>query len=422
MTTEVRVPELGESVIEATISTWMVKVGDAVNAGDVLVELETDKVSLEVEAPVAGVIANLAAEEGADVTIGDIIAEISGDGTAPAAAPAAPAAEPTPTPTPAAPAPVATPAPAAPSSAGANATPVAARMAQAEGVALESVSGTGAGGKVTKQDVAAHLQGGSAPAAAPAPTPAPAAPAPASAPVMKLFADDRGEERVKMSRRRRTIAKRLVEVQQTAAMLTTFNEIDMGNVMDLRKERKAAFEERTGTRLGFMSFFVKACVAALKKFPRINAEIDGDEMVLKNYYDIGIAVGAEEGLVVPVVRNCDKLSFAGIESEIRSLGKRARDNDLAIEDMVGGTFTITNGGVFGSLLSTPILNAPQVGILGMHAINEKPVVVDGEIVIRPIMMVALSYDHRIVDGAEAVRFLYLVKELIEDPELLLLEG
>lgn len=419
MTTEVRVPELGESVIEATISTWMVKVGDAVNAGDVLVELETDKVSLEVEAPVGGVVAKLAAEEGADVTIGDIIAEISGDGTAPAAAPAAPAAEPTPTPAAAAPA----PAQPAPSGSGANATPVAARMAQAEGVALDSVAGTGAGGRVTKQDVTAHLQGGTAPVAAPAAAPSmPAAPAPAAGPVMKLFADERGEERVKMSRRRRTIAKRLVEVQHTAAMLTTFNEIDMYNVMKLRKERKVAFEERTGTRLGFMSFFVKACVAALKKFPRINAEIDGDEMVLKHYYDIGIAVGAEEGLVVPVVRNCDKMGFADIESEIRALGKKARDNELSIEDMVGGTFTITNGGVFGSLLSTPILNAPQVGILGMHAINEKPVVMDGEIVIRPIMMVALSYDHRIVDGAEAVRFLYLVKELIEDPELLLLEG
>ena len=417
MTTEIKVPELGESVVEATISTWLVKVGDAVNAGDVLVELETDKVSLEVEAPVAGVVAKLSAAEGDDVTIGDVIAEISGDGTAPAAAAPTPAAEPAPAAAPA----TSAAAPAAPVDNGANATPVAARMAQAEGVALSTVTGTGVGGKVTKQDVANHVQSGSAPAAAPAAAkPAPAA-APATAP-MKLFAEERGEERIKMSRRRRTIAKRLVEVQHTAAMLTTFNEIDMYNVINLRKERKAAFEERTGTRLGYMSFFVKACVAALKKFPRINAEIDGDEMVLKNYYDIGIAVGAEEGLVVPVVRDCDKLTFASIEKQIRAYGKKARENTLTIEEMVGGTFTITNGGVFGSLLSTPILNAPQVGILGMHAINEKPVVVDGEIVVRPIMMVALSYDHRIVDGAEAVQFLYLIRELIEDPEMLLLEG
>ncbi|MEM8859039.1 MAG: 2-oxoglutarate dehydrogenase complex dihydrolipoyllysine-residue succinyltransferase [Chloroflexota bacterium] len=421
MTTEVKVPELGESVVEATISEWLVKVGDSVNAGDVLAELETDKVSLEIEAPAAGVVQSLSAAEGDDVTIGDVIAIISGDGAAPAAAAPAPQAEPAKAPEPT---PASVPAAPVPVASGGNATPVAARMAQAEGVELSTVAGTGANGKVTKQDVANHLQGGTQPMAVPSSAPAPAAPAaPANAAQpMKLFAEDRAEERVKMSRRRRTIAKRLVEAQQTAAMLTTFNEIDMHAVMELRKKRKAQFEERTGTRLGFMSFFVKACVAALKKFPRINAEIDGDDMVLKHFYDIGIAVGAEEGLVVPVVRNADKMTFADIEKEIRALGKKARDNELSIEDMVGGTFTITNGGVFGSLLSTPILNAPQVGILGMHAINEKPVVVDGEIVVRPIMMVALSYDHRIVDGSEAVRFLYMVRELIEDPEMLLLEG
>lgn len=418
MTTEVKVPELGESVVEATISEWLVKEGDSVNTGDVIAELETDKVSLEIEAPTSGVVQSLAAAEGDDVTIGDVIAVISGDGAAPAASAPAPQAEAAQT---TAPTSVPTPPTAA---GGASATPVAARMAQAEGVELSAVAGTGSGGKVTKQDVANHLQGGSQPVAVPSSAPAPAVSAPpaSGAAPMKLFAEDRREERTKMSRRRRTIAKRLVEAQQTAAMLTTFNEIDMHAVMELRKKRKAQFEERTGTRLGFMSFFVKACVAALKKFPRINAEIDGDDMILKHYYDIGIAVGAEEGLVVPVVRDADKMTFAGIEKEIRALGRKARDNELSIEDMVGGTFTITNGGVFGSLLSTPILNAPQVGILGMHAINQKPVVVDGEIVVRPIMMVALSYDHRIVDGAEAVRFLYMVKELIEDPEMLLLEG
>jgi 2-oxoglutarate dehydrogenase E2 component (dihydrolipoamide succinyltransferase) len=420
MTTEVKVPELGESVVEATISSWLVSVGDSVNAGDMIVELETDKVSLEIEAPVGGVILSLSAGEGDDVSIGDVIAMIGeAGGVAPAvAAPSATTQSVVVTP--------ADPKPVAPAQTGSVATPVAARMAEAEGVQLAAVTGSGSGGKVTKQDVENHLQTSSAPAVAATPMPTAPVPTPSNqpstGPAMRLFTEERREERIKMSRRRRTIAKRLVEAQQTAAMLTTFNEIDMHAVMALRTKRKAEFEERTGTRLGFMSFFVKASVAALKQFPRINAEIDGDEMILKHYYDIGIAVGAEEGLVVPVVRDTDKLSFAEIEKQIRALGKKARENTLALEDMVGGTFTITNGGVFGSLLSTPILNAPQVGILGMHAINEKPVVVNGEIVIRPIMMVALSYDHRIVDGAEAVQFLYKIKELVEDPERLLLEG
>lgn len=430
MSTDVVVPELGESVVEATIATWMVKQGESVNAGDVIVELETDKVNLEVEAPISGVISTIQAAEGDDVNIGDVIAIIdgAGNGTAPAAAPAAaPASAPS---VPASPPAPAQPA-AVPATAGVDATPVARRMADAEGVNLASVPGTGSGGKITKQDVAAHIGGQPsvpaaplAPAKAPAPAPK-AAPAPSpsgSTPSFKLFEDDRREERVKMSRRRRTIAKRLVEAQQTAAMLTTFNEIDMHAVMSLRKKRKAEFEERTGARLGFMSFFVKASVAALKKFPRLNAEIDGDEMVLKQYYDIGIAVGSDEGLVVPVVRDCDRMSFAQIETAIRGYGKKVRDGNLGIDDLVGGTFTITNGGIFGSMLSTPILNAPQVGILGMHNIVERPTVVDGEITIRPIMMVALSYDHRIVDGSEAVRFLYTIKELIEDPERMLLEG
>ena len=424
MTVEIVVPELGESVVEATIATWMVKEGDAVNAGDILVELETDKVNLEVESPTAGVVSSLKVAEGDDVNIGDVIATIQ-----PGAGGAAPV--PTPASAPAEPAGATTTPAAAPATQSANggvdATPVARRMAEAEGVNLASVSGSGSGGKVTKTDVATHLSG---PTATPQPIAQPATPAPQNGPPpasgqpapFKLFEDDRREERVKMSRRRRTIAKRLVEVQQTAAMLTTFNEIDMHAVIELRKKRKAEFEERTGTRLGFMSFFVKASVAALRKFPRLNAEIDGDEMVLKKYYDIGIAVGAEEGLVVPVVRNADSMSFAQIESTIRGLGKKARDGDLVLDDLIGGTFTITNGGVFGSMLSTPILNAPQVGILGMHAITERATVVNGEIKIRPIMMVALSYDHRIVDGSEAVRFLYTIKELIEDPERLLLEG
>ena len=417
MAVEIKVPELGESVVEATIATWQVAVGQMVKAGDVLVELETDKVSLEVEAEIDGVIVSLEASEGDDVNIGDVIAVIDGAGTAAPAPAAAPVATPEPAPAPV----VAAAAPVA--NQGANATPVATRMASAEGVNLAAVSGTGPDGKITKDDVALHLEKGSAAPAKPAPAPAPvAAPAVQSAAPIKLFAEPRGEVREKMSRRRRTIATRLVEAQQTAAMLTTFNEVDMHAVMDLRKRRKEQFMESTGVKLGFMSFFVKACVAALKKFPRINAELDGDFMVLKEYYDIGIAVGAEEGLVVPVVRDADQLSFAGIESKIREYGGKARSGELGIADMVGGTFTITNGGTFGSMLSTPILNAPQVGILGMHNIVQRPVVVDGEIKIRPIMYVALSYDHRIVDGSEAVRFLYTIKELIEDPERLLLEG
>ncbi len=420
MTTDVLVPVLGESVVEATVSSWLVKPGDPVKAGDILAELETDKVSLEIEAPADGVVQAILAEAGTDVSIGDVIATIaeSDGGAAPA-----PVVESQPAPS-----------AAADGERGANgaqgtaeATPVARRMAQAEGIDLAAVTGTGSGGRVTKQDISAHLQQGSPPQGVPSmPITQPAVPAPQPAAVpgerFKLFEESRREERVKMSRRRRTIAQRLVEAQRTAAMLTTFNEVDMQAVIDLRSRRKQQFEEKTGVRLGFMSFFVKAAVAALKKFPRLNAEIDGDTMVLKHYYDIGIAVGAEEGLVVPVVRDADRLTFAEIESQIRAYGKKAQEGSLALEDLVGGTFTITNGGVFGSMLSTPILNAPQVGILGMHNIVERPVVVDGEIAIRPIMYLALSYDHRIVDGAEAVRFLYTIKEMIEDPERLLLEG
>lgn len=423
MATKLVVPELGESVVEATISVWHKQVGDAVSAGDIVLELETDKVNLDVESPVDGVLTSIEFEEGTDVSIGDLLAVIEeGEGGSSAAPEPEPAQEEAPAKQAAA-EPAASADPAA--AQGGNATPVARRMASAEGIDLAQVQGSGSGGRITKEDVQSHL---SQPKAAPSTAPAPAASTrPQTVPSVAvssepLFTDGRDEERVKMSRRRRTIAKRLVEAQQTAAMLTTFNEIDMGNVMDLRSRRKEQFEKATGARLGFMSFFTKAVVGALKAFPRLNAEIDGDEMVLKKYYDIGIAVGAEEGLVVPVVRNADRKSFAEIENEIRSLGKRARDGELSLEDLLGGTFTITNGGIFGSMLSTPILNAPQVGILGMHNIVERPLAINGEVVIRPVMYVALSYDHRIVDGAEAVQFLYKIKELIEDPERLLLEG
>jgi 2-oxoglutarate dehydrogenase E2 component (dihydrolipoamide succinyltransferase) len=414
MTTPLLVPALGESVVEATISVWHKKIGDTVRAGDVVVELETDKVNLDVEAPIDGILSEIAFPEGADVNIGDVLAQISPSGAAPASV-ATPA-----------PAPVSTPAPAPSKPAeSAPATPVARRIASAEGVDLSQLAGSGSGGKITKEDVQGFLASSSQPSAPSvmvSPQPSAVSHQPVAVPPLAVFTDERGVERVKMSRRRRTIAQRLVEAQHNAAMLTTFNEVDMSAVMTLRQRHKQKFEERTGARLGFMSFFTKAAVAALKKFPRLNAEIDGDEMVIKQYYDIGIAVGAEEGLVVPVVRNADRKSFAAIEDEIRQLGQRARTGELTLEELMGGSFTITNGGIFGSMLSTPILNAPQVGILGLHNIVERPVVVAGEIVVRPIMYVALSYDHRIVDGGEAVRFLYTIKELIEDPERLLLEG
>ena len=414
MSTPIKVPELGESVVEATVGEWLVSVGDTVNVGDVLVELQTDKVDLEVNADVAGVIASIDKVADEDVEIGDVLGTIrAGEGGSTPAA-ATPASTPAPAPA----QPTAAPAAGAPAE---KATPVARRVASAENIDLSQVTGTGKDGKIVKADVQAS--GNKTQVSAPA---APTSPSPSlpisSAPLSSLLGLAEREERVKMSRRRRTIAKNLVAAQQTAAMLTTFNEVDMSAVMELRSRRKASFEEKFGTRLGFMSFFVKATVAALKMFPRINAEIDGDDMVLKNYYDIGIAVGAKEGLVVPVVRDADQKSFADIEKTIRGYGKAAQDGSLSIADMIGGSFTITNGGVFGSMLSTPILNAPQVGILGMHNIVKRPVVVDDEIVIRPIMYLALSYDHRIVDGSEAVRFLYRIKELIEDPEDLLLAG
>ncbi len=444
MSVEIKVPTLGESIVEATVGKWMKREGETVAVGDALVELETDKVNMEVAATGAGILQSIVKQEGETVGIGEILALVGdavGVGTAATAPTAAMVAAPASATVPAVaaavapaspPAPVAPPAPAQEDGDGAEggrATPLARRIAAEHGLDLSQIRGTGPSGRVTKDDVNAQLEltnGAATPAAvAPAPTSPPSAPpavAPARPAAPALPADGRREERVRMSRRRQTIARRLVEAQQTAAMLTTFNEIDMGAIMEVRKRRRDAFKERHGIGLGFMSFFTKAVVGALKAFPRLNAEIQGDEMVLKGYYDIGIAVGAEEGLVVPVVRDADRLSFAAIEREIAGLADKARKNTLSLAELQGGTFTITNGGTFGSLLSTPILNTPQVGILGMHKIEERPIAKDGQVVIRPMMYLALSYDHRIVDGSEAVRFLVRVKELCEDPESLLLEG
>ena len=403
---DINTPALGESVTEATVARWTKKVGEAVKKDEILVELETDKVSLEVASPADGVLSAIGAEEGATVVPGTVLGVVS-EGAAAAAAPAAPKAAEAPKPAPApAAAPAAAPVAAAP--AAAPVSPAPARIAAETGLDLSKVAGTGKDGRVTKGDALAALE---ARAAAPAPAAAAAAPR----------ALHEREERVKMTRLRQTIARRLKEAQNTAAMLTTFNEVDMSAVMALRAQYKDVFEKQHGVKLGFMSFFVKACVAALKAIPDVNAEIDGQDVIYKNHYDIGVAVGTDKGLVVPVVRDADALNLAGIEKTIGDLGKRARNGQLAIEDMQGGTFTITNGGIYGSLMSTPILNAPQSGILGMHAIKERPMVINGKIEIRPMMYLALSYDHRIVDGAGAVTFLVKVKEAIEDPQRLLLE-
>lgn len=424
---EIIVPELGESISEATITKWFVKEGDAVNQGDVLLELETDKVNVEISAESSGTVSSIAKQEGDVVLVGEAIGSI-GEGAAGAPAPAAapapeapkaetPAASPAPTAVATAPA----PAPAvAPSSV--NASPAARKLAREQGVDLSQVQGKDGMGRVYADDVRSH---GGAAAAAPAPqAPKAVAPAP-TAPAVASQSDNGGKpvDRKRMSRRRATIANRLVEAQRTAAMLTTFNEVDMTAILDLRKRRKQAFFDKNEVNLGFMSFFTKAVVGALKQFPLLNAEIDGEDIVVKKFYDIGIAVAAKEGLVVPVVRDADRLSFAEIERNIGELAKKARSNTLAINELQGGSFTITNGGVFGSLLSTPILNTPQVGILGMHKIQVRPVAIDDErMENRPMMYLALSYDHRIVDGSEAVRFLVTVKELLEDPEQLLLQG
>lgn len=409
MAYNVVVPELSESVVEATVAEWLKKPGDAVASGDILVVLETDKVSLEVAAEQDGVLSEIVADAGADVTPGDVLGIIATDGAS--ATPSKPASSDE-KPAKQEQAPVKE---ASASTSGQKVTPVAQRVATEHQVDLSKVDH--AGDKIKKDDVEKHLSSKQAPA----PQKSEAKPAPASAPA-PVAVTNRGEERVKLSRRRQTIARRLVEAQSTAAMLTTFNEIDMHAVMELRKRRKDTFKEKFGVGLGLSSFFVKATIGALKAFPLLNAEIQDKEVVMKHYYDIGIAIGAEEGLIVPVLRDADRLSFAGIESQIREYAKQASDGSLSIESLTGGTFTITNGGVFGSMMSTPILNPPQVGILGLHGIVDRPVAINGEVVIRPMMYVALTYDHRIVDGREAVQFLVRVKQLIEDPEALLIEG
>lgn len=406
---DIMTPALGESVTEATVARWTKKAGEAVKKDELLVELETDKVSLEVVAPADGVLASISAEEGATVVPGTVLGVVT-EGGAATAAPAVPTAA-APAPKAAEPAPAPAPAPAAAAPAPATAAPVSpapARVAAENNLDLSKIAGTGKDGRVTKGDALAALE---ARANAPVPVAAPAAPR----------AIHEREERVKMTRLRQTIARRLKEAQNNAAMLTTFNEVDMTTVMALRGQYKDVFEKKHGVKLGFMSFFTKAVVAALKAVPDVNAEIDGTDIVYKNHYDIGVAVGTDKGLVVPVVRDADTLSLAEIEKAIGALGKKARDGQLAIEDMQGGTFTITNGGIYGSLMSTPILNAPQSGILGMHAIKERAMVVNGKIEIRPMMYLALSYDHRVVDGQGAVTFLVKVKEALEDPQRLLLE-
>jgi 2-oxoglutarate dehydrogenase E2 component (dihydrolipoamide succinyltransferase) len=411
MAIEIRVPTLGESISEATVGKWFKKAGEVVRADEPLVELETDKVTLEVNAPGAGVLSEITAETGETVAIGALLGQVSG-GPAAAQAAAPPSASPKSAPSPA----PATAMPPAPS---------AAKIAAENRIDLDSVAGSGRRGQVLKGDaLAAVAAAASAPAPAVARAPAPApAPAPVSVPPPRVSTPDDGtrEERVRMTKLRQTIARRLKDAQNTAAMLTTFNEVDMTEVMALRARYKDAFEKKHGAKLGFMGFFVKACVQALKEIPAVNAEIDGADLVYKNYYHIGIAVGTDKGLIVPVVRDCDKLSIAEIEKSIADLGKRARDGQLKLEELQGGTFTITNGGIYGSLMSTPILNAPQSGILGMHKIQERPVAVAGKIEIRPMMYLALSYDHRVVDGKEAVTFLVRVKEELEDPARLVLD-
>jgi 2-oxoglutarate dehydrogenase E2 component (dihydrolipoamide succinyltransferase) len=413
--TEIRVPTLGESVTEATIGRWFKKAGDPVAVDEPLVELETDKVTIEVPAPSAGTLGEIIAKDGETVAVGALLGQITEGGAAakPAAAPAKPVASAAP---PAA-APAPAPAPAAKTPpVDAPLAPSVRKLSAESGVDATTVPGSGKDGRVTKGDMLAAIERA---ASAPTPINQPAAAVQVRAPSP---ADDAArEERVKMTRLRQTIARRLKDVQNTAAMLTTFNEVDMSHVMALRSQYKDVFEKKHGTKLGFMGFFTKAVVQGLKDIPAVNAEIDGSDLIYKNYYHIGVAVGTDKGLVVPVVRDCDHKSIADIEKGIADFGRRARDGQLKIDEMQGGTFTITNGGIYGSLMSTPILNAPQSGILGMHKIQERPVVVAGKIEIRPMMYLALSYDHRVIDGKEAVTFLVRVKESLEDPARLVLD-
>ncbi|WP_400194550.1 2-oxoglutarate dehydrogenase complex dihydrolipoyllysine-residue succinyltransferase [Lysinibacillus telephonicus] len=416
---EIKVPELAESITEGTIAQWVKKVGDRVEKGEFIVELETDKVNAEIISEEAGVLTQVLAEEGDTVLVGQVIAVVeAGEGAAPApqAAEEAPKAEAAPAPAQAAaPAPAATPVVEETSNDRVVASPAARKLAREKGIDLAAISPVDPQGRVRVQDVAAH---GTAPAAAAAPV-VPTTRGPV------VFTPAANSDRVtieKMSRRRQTIAKRLLEVKQSTAMLTTFNEIDMTNIMALRKRKQEEFVKANDIKLGFMSFFTKAVVAALKKYPYVNAQIVGDEIHLNNFFDIGIAVSTEEGLVVPVVRDANSKNFAEIEKDIANLAQKARDKKLGLNDMAGGSFTITNGGVFGSLMSTPIMNGTQAGILGMHSIVNRPVAVNGEVQIRPMMYVALSYDHRIIDGKDSVGFLKTVKELIENPEDLLLNS
>ncbi len=407
MATDIIVPTLGESVSTATVARWLKKAGEAVAVDEPLVELETDKVTVEVNSPSAGVLEAISANEGAEVEPGAVLGSIAAGAGAPAARPAAAAAPAAAAPVPAAPAPAPMAAPATPA---AHAPlPAAAKLMAENNISATQIGqGSAKDGRIAKGDVLSFM----------------AAPAPAAAPVAAKAAPRalaQGEERVKMTRLRATIARRLKEAQNTAAMLTTFNEVDMGAAMALRSEYKDVFEKKHGVRLGFMSFFVRACVVALKEFPAVNAEIDGDDVVYKNFVNMGVAVGGPAGLVVPVVKNADQMGFAQIEKTIGDFGKRVRDGQLKLEEMAGGSFTITNGGVYGSLMSTPILNPPQSGILGMHKIQDRPMAVGGKVEIRPMMYLALSYDHRIVDGKEAVSFLVRVKECIEDPRRLMLD-
>jgi len=427
MATEIKVPVLGESVSEATVARWMKAVGDAVGLDEPLVELETDKVTLEVNSPAEGTLQEIVADVDATVGVAALLGVIA-EGAAPAKKaeaaekPAEAKAEAAPAPAAKEEAPKAAPAPAAaPAAAGTHEvktlSPAVRKLVEDNNLDPAKIKPTGKDGRLVKGDVLAAIEAGTAKASASAPAGA----APAAAGPLPPRADDPREERVKMTRLRQSIARRLKEAQNTAAMLTTFNEVDMGAVMGLRSEYKDAFEKKHGVKLGFMSFFVKACIAALKELPAVNAEIYGDELIYKNYYDIGVAVGTPQGLVVPVLRDADDLSFAGVEKGIGDLGRKARDGKLTMKDMTGGTFTITNGGVYGSLMSTPILNPPQSGILGMHKIQERPMVVNGKVEIRPMMYLAMSYDHRIIDGREAVTFLVRVKDALEDPRRLLID-
>jgi 2-oxoglutarate dehydrogenase E2 component (dihydrolipoamide succinyltransferase) len=405
MTIEIRVPGLGESVTEATVAKWLKQPGDAVRIDEPLVELETDKVKVEVPAPSAGVLSEIRVQAGTAIEVGGLLGTI-GEGAGAAAPPPKPQPLPKTTPAPQA---AAAPQPTRPAAAAPVLSPAARKIAEENKLTPATIPASGRDGRVTKGDVLSAIEARAN------------EPRPVYVPPAGPRAQSAREERVPMTRLRRTIALRLKEAQNTAAMLTTFNEVDMSQIMHLRAAHKDSFEKRHGVRLGFMSFFVKACIIALKEIPSVNAEIEGDEIVYKNYYDIGVAVGTERGLVVPVLREADHLSFADVEKRINDFGLRARDNKLKLEELQGGTFTISNGGVYGSLMSTPILNVPQSGILGMHKIEQRPVAIDGKVEIRPMMYLALSYDHRMVDGREAVTFLVRVKECLEAPERLVLE-